>query len=487
MEIRKVTSWGERPVAERVMRKTKKIYTAGTLTYTKLGLVSLFGWLLWGDFIFNLMEIVAGSFIPLKLKALDAPNWLIGLALTTVPAFVGMTVHPVISVASDRTRTRWGRRIPFLLGATPFVTLTLVLIGSSDWIAGWLQSAFWSGMTPAQVTLWLLAFLVIAFQFLNTFITSCYIYLFNDVVPPELLSRFMALFRIVGIVATSGFQYFLFGKSETHMPEIFIGSAVLYGVFFVVMCLRVKEGEYPPPEVVEGSGWERVWGNIRTYVVECYSYRFYWWIILGSILWGVSFAMISFRVFFAESVGLSLDQFGKLMGVAGVVSAFVLYPAAALADRWHPIRVILIGLVGLLLVVPMQLVFLFFDIPPDQARVIYMVLFVLHISVQAFYHAAQAPLSMRLFPRERFGQFNTAGAIIAGPIMMLAGLLVGVWLDWLDSRMEEPLSQYRFYPAWVAACQFLCLIFMLLLYRDWKKLGGDESYRPPGDNTSGQP
>ncbi len=97
------------------------------------------------------------------------------------------------------------------------------------------------------------------------------------------------------------------------------------------------------------------------------------------------------------------------------------------ATPFVTLTLVLIGLVGLLLVVPMQLVFLFFDIPPDQARVIYMVLFVLHISVQAFYHAAQTPLSMRLFPKERFGQFNTAGAIIAGPIMMLAGLLVGVW------------------------------------------------------------
>ena len=464
-----------------------KIYRAGTLTYTRLGLVSLFGWLLWGDFIFNLMEIVAGSFIPLKLKALDAPNWLIGLAITTVPAFIGMTAHPVISVASDRTRTRWGRRIPFLLGATPFVALTLVLIGASDRIAAWLQAAFWSSLSPAQVALWLAAFLVIAFQFLNTFITSCYIYLFNDVVPPELLARFMALFRIVGIAATSTFQYFLFGKSETHMPEIFIGSAVLYGVFFVAMCLRVKEGEYPPPEVTEGKGWKKAVANVRTYVVECYSYRFYWWIILGNIFWAVSFAMTAFRVFFAESVGLSLDQFGKLMGVAGIVSMFVLYPAAVLADRWHPIRVILIGLAGLLLVVPLQLVFLIFDIPPEQARMLYMGLFVLHISVQAFYFAAQIPLSMRLFPRDRFGQFNTAGAIVAGPAMMLAGLLVGFWLDWLDARIEEPLSQYRYYPAWVAGSQFLCFVCMILLYRDWKKLGGDESYRPPGDPPPAAP
>lgn len=68
-------------------------------------------WLLWGDFAFNLMEVVAGSFIPLKLKHLDAPNWMLGLFVTTVPSLLGITFAPVISVASDRTRSRWGRRI----------------------------------------------------------------------------------------------------------------------------------------------------------------------------------------------------------------------------------------------------------------------------------------------------------------------------------------------------------------------------------------
>jgi hypothetical protein len=50
-------------------------YTVGTLTYTKMGLVSLFAWLLWGDFCFQVMESLNPAIIPLKLRSLDAPNW----------------------------------------------------------------------------------------------------------------------------------------------------------------------------------------------------------------------------------------------------------------------------------------------------------------------------------------------------------------------------------------------------------------------------
>ena len=36
-----------------------KLFRAGTLTYTKAALFSLFAWLLWGDFCFVLMEAAA--------------------------------------------------------------------------------------------------------------------------------------------------------------------------------------------------------------------------------------------------------------------------------------------------------------------------------------------------------------------------------------------------------------------------------------------
>ena len=414
---------------------------------------------------------------------LDSPNWLIGLVVTTVPSLMGMAIAPVVSVSSDRTRTRWGRRIPYLLGATPFVTLVLVLIGMSDSLGRWLQVHFFTHLTPVSATLWLVGFLVIAFQFLNAFITNIYIYLFNDVVPPELLSRFMALFRIVGIGASSTFQFFLFGMAETHMREIFVGSAILYGVIFTGMCLWVREGKYEPPLRREGGRFA-VWSGIRAYAVECFSHRIYWYLFLANTFWAVNFAVVSFRVFFAQSVGLNLDEFGKLMGSAGLVSAVLLYPAAALADRWHPMRVMLLGLSLLLVVVPLQLVFLFVDVPPAQARVIYMVLFVLHISVQVLFNAAQLPLFMKLLPKDRFGQYFSAGGVITSAALMVAGVLSGAWLDWLQGRQTVPLYQYRYLPMWVSGSHALCLFFLVLLYRSWKRLGGDAAYQPPREKAA---
>ena len=39
---------------------------------------------------------------------------------------------------------------------------------------------------------------------------------------------------------------------------------------------------------------------------------------------------------------------------------------------------------------------------------------------------------------------------------------------------------YRLIPLWNIPFLCLGLLFMFLLYREWKRLGGDKNYQPPG-------
>jgi len=132
-----------------------KTYHCGTLTYTKMGLFVLFAWLLWGDFCFTMMETVVPSILPLKLKGLGCSNWLMGLILTTAPGIMNMTICPYVSFKSDRYRSRWGRRIPFIIWTMPFLCGSLALMGLGDDICGLLQrnSAFLRHFTPATITI----------------------------------------------------------------------------------------------------------------------------------------------------------------------------------------------------------------------------------------------------------------------------------------------------------------------------------------------
>ena len=104
-------------------------FKVGTLIYSKAGLITLFLFLLWGDFCFTLMETVVPSIMPLKLNAMGASNWALGLIVTTIPNLMNTAINPFISFRSDRFRSKWGRRIPFLAGATPFLVVFLILLG----------------------------------------------------------------------------------------------------------------------------------------------------------------------------------------------------------------------------------------------------------------------------------------------------------------------------------------------------------------------
>jgi len=250
-----------------------KIYSVGTLTYTKRGLIVLFVWMLWGDFCYTLMEAVVPSILPIKLKSLGAANTTMAVILSTLPGILNTTICPWVSFWSDRYRSRWGRRIPFILWTLPFLTLFLILLGFSQPIGHGLHrlvfaaSGYLSATTVAVV---MIGIFMVGFQFFNMFVGSVYWYLFNDVVPKEVIGQFLGLFRVVGGLAGVLYNYFIFKYAESHMTEIFLGAALLYFFGFGLVCLRVKEGEYPPPPEYVG-GQTGLFAGLKTFFVECFS------------------------------------------------------------------------------------------------------------------------------------------------------------------------------------------------------------------------
>lgn len=118
-------------------------HRVGTLAYTNLGLFTIFFWILWGDLIFTLMEAVFPPSMPLQLSRLGIPNqwviWIMGALGNTVNTVMG----PLIGYRSDRTRSRWGRRIPYILASMPFLCLLLIACGFTDSIGAAIRASHW--------------------------------------------------------------------------------------------------------------------------------------------------------------------------------------------------------------------------------------------------------------------------------------------------------------------------------------------------------
>src|SRR4051812_20589209 len=100
--------------AETIDTSVPDRFRVGTLVYTKLGLVTLFLWLIWGDFCFTLMSFIKPNLLPLMMRDIGASNQSIALMTVSIPSLMTMLILPFIAFKSDRYRSRWGRRIPFL-------------------------------------------------------------------------------------------------------------------------------------------------------------------------------------------------------------------------------------------------------------------------------------------------------------------------------------------------------------------------------------
>lgn len=456
-------------------------YSVGTLVYTRMSLLVLCGWLLWGDFCFMVMETVLMRIMPLKLKAMNAPNVFMMVIITTIPSVMNFFLNPILSFRSDRYRSRWGRRIPFLIFATPFIVLFLALLGFSEQISAWiynLLSGYIPKLSSVYVGMVVITILVLCFHFFHMFVLSVYYYLFNDVMPRKYLARFLSLYRIVGVGAMALFNYFIFKYAQTHMRGIFLGTAALFFVSFTAMCFFVKEGQYPPP--LENIGRRTgIIASMHTYFTECFKLPFYWFFFLGNAFWNVANCINTFNIFMYLSIGLSLDQMGRVAGISGAVSVMLLYPAGMLADKIHPIRVMIMAKVGIAVITPINMIFLFFNFERGMAFWICVAITCALLPLNVMYSASSLPMYMRLLPKDRYGQFSSADAMVRAFSLIVGSVLAGLFIDMMKRIHPGSDFCYRYIPVWIFVFEICSLVLLFLLYRKWKEYGGLKNYVPP--------
>lgn len=456
-----------------------KTYHCGTLFYTKAGLLALFTWLLWGDFCFTLMEAVVPSVLPLKLKSLGASNWLIGMIMATLPGILNMTICPWVSFKSDRYRSKWGRRIPFIMWTLPFLCICLVMLGFCDGITDLLRR-FSTGLqaySPATLGIALIAIFMVMFQFFNMFVGSVFCYLLNDVVPPAVMGRFMGTFRIVGTGAGALYNAFIFKYAESHMKIIFIGAALVYLAGVGMMCLMVKEGEYSPIEG-EADKDNKGWGGIKTFMKESFVHKFYWMRFLSTALSAIGWASNSFMIFFYQNMGLNLDQVGKKVAVASISVMAATYFMSVFIDRWHPLRICIYGAVFGVVASAMNLLWLFITLPGNYFFWLNIGNVVISSFLTALVGIAAFPAEMRIFPQSRFGQFCSAQALVKSVFTTFAGVAVGLFID-MCRRLCGGDYAYRFLFVWALVMGVLGTVFLVIVYMMWNKMGGDRNFHPP--------
>ncbi|HBG26914.1 MAG: hypothetical protein A2Y10_10545 [Planctomycetes bacterium GWF2_41_51] len=454
------TALDRKPDIEDVSR-----FCVGTLCYTRASLVVLFSWLLGGAFIFAIMENVMPLLLPLVLKDNGASNKSVGFIVTGLYMIVNAVANPIISYKSDRYRSRWGRRRPFILLTTPFVVLLLALIPFAPAMTHRLEAIAWIAAfmknSPITTLVLLSGALVALFQVFNMFVSSVYYYLIVDVVPQAFIARFYGLLYVFCNLGAFVFSYWIFGMAKTHLHEIFVGTAIIYGIIITIMCLKVKEGDYPPPNKKEATGhW---WSGIRNYAVQCFGHPFFLiiFIVYSIRIW--SNASDVFLVFlYRDQIGLTLDEIGKITAFAQITSVLFVYPAGMLVDRLGSHKSYIAAMT---LYCAVKLV-AFFLVNNYWSLLICNILWLIPYCLITI---SVSKWIVDLYPNKQYGQFASAGAMISSIGAALLSILCGQFIDLVNN--------YRYALLWPVAFQLVGVIGALIIYKKWKAMGGKEGYQ----------
>jgi len=455
------------PPAESPQEPRPKLWKANSLTYTSAGLVALFCWLLFGDFAWSMRDRSVGPMAQWYLKSLGVSNLLFGLLVSSFPALVTLVLGPVVSVKSDRHRSRLGRRIPFLLVTTPIAAFGMFGIAFTPFLARWVHS-----LVPEQseIVVAVLCFGIFwaAFEFATIAGQAVFGGLINDVVPKPLLGRFYGLFRAVSLIDGIVFNYWIMGKVPTHFTLILSIIALFYGSAFMWVCCKVREGEYPPPQpkVDSERALRGVYNSGRSYFRECFASSYYLSVFGMLTMGALCFSPVNtFSIPYAKSLAMDMEVYGRCLALAFGVSLVLSFFLGWLVDLFHPIRMSMASLACYVLV--SLWAWIYASDPKTFA-----VAFVLHGIFSGCYFTSAASLGLRLFPYQKFAQYASAGGMTLSACTMSFSPIMG-------SIIDATGSEFRHTFLAGALLAIGALFASLHAYRNFMRLGGPAGYVAP--------
>ncbi len=253
---------------------------------------------------------------------------------------VAILVQPIVGVFSDRTRSPWGRRLPYFLAGTLMVILCLYLIAAAPVF----------GLVVVGVML---------IQVASNTVQGPWQALIPDQVPEEQRGRasgLKAMFDILAFVVGR----LIAGRVVGLYPEL--GSTaillavsvpvVIYLAALTVTAIGAREAPAAAANVPQRSVGEAM---ASTFSVDFRAHpAFAWWFANRLLFWAAFIALSTFLLFFMiDVVGMAEAEaqryVGTLSTVLGAALVVVTLPSGWLADRFgrKPI-VIAAGLIAAL-------------------------------------------------------------------------------------------------------------------------------------------
>ncbi|WOF21656.1 MFS transporter [Microbacterium betulae] len=268
---------------------------------------------------------------PVTLSEYTTSVALIGLIMG-LDNIIGIFVQPLMGYMSDRTRSRWGRRTPFIVIGVPVAALLFVLV-------------------PLAPTFPVLIAIIVLFSLTANSFKPLTEALIADNQLPEHRSKANAVGRFASgltIIVSALLSLFVVDES---VELAYVISAVVMVACFAILLVSLRESRTAAYRAVvdedrelgrEGTGFFAVFTDIfadrdrsRLFMIAAVIVTWGAWAAIRALL----------TLYGVEQLGLSRGEAGGLTLPASVAFLVVIIPVAILSDRYGRRRMMRIGIV----------------------------------------------------------------------------------------------------------------------------------------------
>ena len=184
-------------------------------------------------------------------ESLGASPFIFGLIWLAGP-FTGMVVQPLIGALSDKTKSAFGRRRPYLLGGALLSAIALIALPNSQYITDWISSHL-NITFPALAALFFAAVMIWILDACVNIAQGPYRALVPDVVPKEqhsIANSYISLAIGLGSVVAAAAAPFLKWAFNYQMSvnAQFLMAAIVFTLGMTWTCIFIKERKYEPQE-----------------------------------------------------------------------------------------------------------------------------------------------------------------------------------------------------------------------------------------------
>jgi maltose/moltooligosaccharide transporter len=283
----------------------------------------------------SLIWPIFNNFVPIFLRdRFGLSATLIGFVMTW-DNYLNMFVQPVVGERSDHTRTRLGRRKPWMLVGAPLAAVFFILVPAMGSVVGIMFAILLTNLSMALFRAPTIALL-------------------GDLFPAHQRSTANGIINLMGGIGS--ILAFLVGGllyKMGHITPFAFGSLVMLAAITLVILL-VKEPQLPEPaaqgaasaEPGQGGGFFDNLGQVLRA-----SDRSGLFILLAILCWFLGYNSLETWISSFGKFSLGIDEGRMSLLTSGLALMFVVFalPSGLIATRYGRRRVILVGIAGLTL------------------------------------------------------------------------------------------------------------------------------------------